>query len=282
MEELNKILKKKIQLSGVELTSPISTSKRKSEAEIFNEMPGKIKGYDCKLCNNKGIFYLMRDDELVSRECDCMKIRYTMDRIEASGMKTLFEKHTFENYELHKEGQTEKQAKIRKELYDLCRDFENDTGGRSLLLAGQAGVGKTHLCTAICSSLINKGYEVRYMQWKADTAALKAIANTPDYAKKLEKLKSVDVLYIDDLFWTNEGQKPTAGDINIAFDVINYRYINSDRLITLISTNKQFMELMAIDETVASRIYEMCGKKHVKIIKEDPSLNYRFIQASET
>ena len=277
MEGLSKILKKKVQLSGVELTSPVSTSKRKSEAEIFNEMPGKIKGYDCKLCNNKGIFYLMQGDELVSRECKCMKIRYTMDRIEASGLKSLFEKYTFENYELHKEGQTEKQAKIRKELYDLCRDFESDTGGRSLLLAGQAGVGKTHLCTAICSSLINKGLEVRYMQWKADTAALKAIANMPDYAQKLEKLKSVDVLYIDDLFWTNEGQKPTAGDINIAFDVINYRYINSDKLITLISTNKEFMELMQIDETVASRIYEMCGRKYVKIIKKDSSLNYRFL-----
>lgn len=219
----------------------------------------------------------MQGDELVSRECECMKIRYTMDRIAASGLKTLFEKYTFENYELRKEGQTEKQAKIRKELYDLCRDFESDTGGRSLLLAGQAGVGKTHLCTAICSSLINKGLEVRYMQWKADTAALKAIANMPDYAQKLEKLKSVDVLYIDDLFWTNEGQKPTAGDINIAFDVINYRYINSDKLITLISTNKEFMELMQIDETVASRIYEMCGRKYVKIIKKDSSLNYRFL-----
>ena len=219
----------------------------------------------------------MQGDELVSRECKCMKIRYTMGRIAASGLKTLFEKYTFENYELHKEGQTAKQAKIRKQLYDLCRDFESDTGGRSLLLAGQAGVGKTHLCTAICRSLINKELEVRYMQWKADTAALKAIANMPDYAQKLEKLKSVDVLYIDDLLWTNEGQKPTAGDINIAFDVINYRYINSDKLITLISTNKEFMELMQIDETVASRIYEMCGRKYVKIIKKDSSLNYRFL-----
>lgn len=270
-------MRKKIQLSGVELTSLTSTFKRKSEAEIFNEMPGKIKGYDCKLCNNKGIFYLMQGDELVSRECECMRIRYTMDRIAASGLKALFEKYTFDNYDLNKEGQTEKQAKIRKELYDFCRDFESDSGGRSLLLAGQAGVGKTHLCTAICSGLITKGYEVRYMQWKSDTAALKAIANTPDYAQKLEKLKSVDVLYIDDLFWTNEGQKPTAGDINIAFDVINYRYINSDKLITLISTNKEFRELMAIDETIASRIYEMCGKKYVKIIKKDPSLNYRFL-----
>ena len=105
----------------MELTSPTSTFKRKSEAEIFNEMPGKIKGYDCKLCNNKGIFYLMQGDELVSRECDCMKIRYTMDRIEASGLKALFNKYTFENYELNKEGQTEKQAKIRKELYDLIQ-----------------------------------------------------------------------------------------------------------------------------------------------------------------
>lgn len=219
----------------------------------------------------------MHGNELVSRACECMKIRYTMDRIEASGLKALFKKYTFENYELNKEGQTEKQARIRKELFDLCKEFESDTGGRSLLLAGQAGVGKTHLCTAICSGLINKGYEVRYMQWKAETAALKAVANMPEYAQKLEKLKTVDVLYIDDLFWTNEGQKPTAGDVNIAFDIINYRYINSDKFITLISTNREFVELMAIDETVASRIYEMCGRKYVKIIKKDLSLNYRFI-----
>lgn len=219
----------------------------------------------------------MQGDELVSCACKCMKTRYTIDRIEASGLKSLFQKYTFENYELNKEGQTEKQAIVRRELYDLCRDFENGTGGRTLLVAGQAGIGKTHLCTAVCNSLINKGYEVRYMQWKADTAALKGVANLPEYAQKLEKLKTVDVLYIDDLFWTNGKQEPTAGDVNIAFDILNYRYINGSSLITLISTNKDFMELMEIDETVASRIYEMCSQKYVKIIKKDPSLNYRFL-----
>ena len=47
----------------------------------------------------------------------------------------------------------------------------------------------------------------------------------------------------------------TAGDINLAFEILNYRYNN--KLKTIISSELLTTELKDIDESLAGRIYEM-------------------------
>ena len=91
--------------------------------------------------------------------------------------------------------------------------------------------------------------------------------------EKLEEIKRVEVLYIDDLFKTKDDIPPTAADINIAFEVINYRY-NNPELITIISCQQMFAELLTVDEATASRIAEMCGEYSLSIAR-DIKRNYR-------
>ena len=102
---------------------------------------------------------------------------------------------------------------------------------------------------------------------------IKAKANSDEYEELLKPWKTVDVLYIDDLFKTEQGKNPTTADVNIAFEILNYRYRNS-KLITIISSERTIQEIVGIDEAVGSRIFEKSGNYCINISK-DIKKNYR-------
>jgi DNA replication protein DnaC len=113
------------------------------------------------------------------------------------------------------------------------------------------------------------------MLWKDDSRKIKN-NNFEGDGSLIEYYKNVEVLYIDDLFKTGkvEGQvqKATAGDINIAFEILNSRVVQ--KKITIISSESSIDELFDIDEAVAGRIRQMCGEFCVNISKGDGK-NYR-------
>jgi DNA replication protein DnaC len=88
--------------------------------------------------------------------------------------------------------------------------------------------------------------------------------------------KTAEILYIDDLFKVGKAAdgscNPTGADVSLAFEIINYRYIN--HLPTIISTEKTPQELVEIDEATGSRIIEMAGG-NVFSIARDAKRNYR-------
>jgi DNA replication protein DnaC len=155
---------------------------------------------------------------------------------------------TFENYLTPEQWQAE--AK------NTAKRFLGDYRGHWLIACGSVGSGKSHLCTAICAELIDSGNDVRYMMWMDESTRLKAmITEADDYDHFVNQLKKVDVLYIDDLFKTEQGKQPTSADVRLAFEILNHRYAN--RKTTIISTERTVKSLLEIDEAVGSRIYEM-------------------------
>ena len=88
------------------------------------------------------------------------------------------------------------------------------------------------------------------------------------YQKTISKYQSCELLLIDDLF---KG-KITESDINIIFEILNYRYLN--HLPIIISTEFIIDELLNFDEAVGSRIYEMC-KSYVVEIERGRERNFR-------
>ena len=173
-----------------------------------------------------------------------------MKRIERSGLKDLLSTRTFEAFQTVEPWQVEMKRKGQA--------FLTDNSGKWFAAMGAVGSGKTHLCTAICGELLNAGLEVRYIRWRNEGARLKSLVNARDeYERMIEPLKTVKVLYVDDLFKTQSGKELTQGDINLAFELLDHRY-SDPRLITIISAEKTIEEILSIDEAVGSRIFERC------------------------
>lgn len=243
---------------------PVGWERRR--ADIYNRKVGNLPDKDCKICRNKGnIMVVSEDGTSAIRECKCMGFRRSIQRLERSGLKQLIATSTFEAFETPNLWQ--------EKALETAKEYAVNPAGRWFLAAGQPGSGKTHLCVAICREFMLRGLETRYMRWRDDIPGIKAVVNDDgEYQRKIEPLKRVPVLYIDDFFKTGRGQMPTAPDVNVAFEILNARYINKN-LITVISTERFIPDLLEIDEAVGSRIYER--SKTSNIIIEGFDKNWR-------
>lgn len=234
-------------------------------------------GYHCNVCRNKGYIIKLAEYEdgsfhQVCCDCKCVEVRNSIMRMKRSGLKDIIKDYTFDKFQDDEPWQ--------KSIKSAAMEYAKHPEGW-FFLGGQSGAGKTHLCTAICREFLLSGRRVRYMLWRDDIVKIKgAVTDSEEYSKMIDEFKRVDVLYIDDLFKTgkavdNSVQRPTNADINVAFEIINYRY-NNPGLLTIISSELSEDELLDIDEAIGGRIYERA--KSITIGKSRDR-NYRIRKA---
>lgn len=244
--------------------SVCKTEYEQRKCDFFNNRIGELKGYDCWICNNKGQIAVMQNERMVLKACECQAIRRSQYLLKKSGLMELVQRYSFETYKVTNDWQ--------KSIHDCAKRFVDDKE-HWFFIGGQVGTGKTHICTAIASSLILKGNEVYYFLYRDEIVKLKNIINDIEYSQTVKHFKDVAFLYIDDLFKTEKGKAPTTADIQIIFEILNHRY-NSEKP-TIISSEKTINELVAIDEAIGSRIYEMASKNLLEI-QPDINKNMRF------
>ncbi|MBE6674294.1 MAG: hypothetical protein E7596_04210 [Ruminococcaceae bacterium] len=222
-------------------------------------------GYFCHECNNKGIVFKARGEELVSAKCKCLEIRKSLRVLKESGIGQAIEKKTFDNFKVEEEWQGN--------MKELCLRFLNQSCNRAFFIGGQCGCGKTHLCTAMCGHYIREGKAVRYLVWPKEVKTLKALLNEREYDRHISAFINTEVLYIDDFFKQRQGSEPTSADVNIAFEILNARLCDPNK-ITIISSELVFDTLLTYDEGTISRIAELAGIFLLNICK-DRDKNYR-------
>lgn len=222
-------------------------------------------GYLCPECNNKGIVFRARGEELVSAKCKCLEIRKSLRVLKESGLSEAVEKKTFDNFTV--------EEKWQKNMKELCLRFLNQSCNRAFFIGGQCGCGKTHLCTAMCAHYIRAGKAMRYLVWPKEVKTLKALLNEREYDQYISSFVNAEVLYIDDFFKQRQGSEPTSADVNIAFEILNARLCDPCK-ITIISSELVFDKLLTYDEGTISRIAEMAGSFLLNI-STDRNKNYR-------
>lgn len=244
-----------------------------NECRIFNEQPGKLQGYDCPKCKNKGVIYEPRKNELygywepVAVACGCAKIREELKRRQQSGLRKLMLKYTFDTYKTWDGWQ--------HHILTEAHRYANSLGGW-FFIGGQVGCGKTHICTAIVNQLMERGKAARYMIWNEEITNIKQNVNDAAvYETLISSLKKAEILYIDDFFKTGS-RSVTAADVAATFKIINHRY--NEELPTIISSELSIAEIIGIDEALGSRIAEMTGGREI-FISADPRKNYRYRNA---
>ena len=225
----------------------------KAKVDLYNSVPGKLTGYDCKKCLNRGYIAVIRDNAEVMVKCECMKKRESINRLKCSGIASQIKKKTFASYKTSE--------LFQKQIKEHASEFVRSYKGRWFFIGGQNGCGKTHICTAIAGQLIKIGLSVRYMLWVEESPVIKSMVNEPEYKEIISGLQKPEVLYIDDLF--KEGA--TDADIRLAFQILDYRYRNS--MCTFISSEQTLDEIYHIDKAIGGRIAEMSVK--INIPKDD-------------
>lgn len=236
--------------------------------QTLNAQKEPPNGYDCPLCGNKQVTFRLKEDKsgMVAVPCKCVETRRCIRRMGESGLGDALKDCTFDSFQTPEDWQ--------KHLWNTARDYAaHPTGWLSIL--GQSGCGKTHLCTAVCGKLLERGIQVLYFSWREEAARLKA-APPERREALLEQYLQAPCLYIDDLLKTARGAdgavQPTAGDLNLAFTILGYRYTR--KLPTILSSEYSLPELLRLDEAIGSRIAELSGK-HLCAVRKDPQRNYR-------
>ena len=111
-----------------------------------------------------------------------------------------------------------------------------------------------------------------FILWVADIIVQERV--NIDFSAKQNIPRYAEGEYLDSLAELFKGaERPTQGDLNIAFELLNHRY-NNESLYTIISTEKLLDDLIRIDEAIGSRIAER-SKGHRIQLKPDPSRNWR-------
>ena len=250
-------------------------------AEQYNNREGDLHekdGYHCEKCKNRGTIAKAVYTEFgywthVYYDCECKIVRSNIARMRKSGLQDVIEKYRFDNYEAAEPWQ---QA-VKNLAMDYTAAQRNQRGeGKWFFMGGASGAGKSHICTAICRELLLAGFGVQYMKWREDTVRLKAMVTDGQYEAEMHKLKTAEVLYIDDFFKTghseNGMQKPSPADVSLAFELLNDRY-NQPNAITIISSESMLDDIFAIDEAIGGRIWERADEYVVSLSGKEK--NYR-------
>jgi DNA replication protein DnaC len=191
--------------------------------------------YECPVCGDTGY--------VDCKMCVCLRRALTEARMQDSGMAPLMHKQSFDNFSLDYYKNPVHRATMTR-IYTIMREYaESFSPGTSgnLALFGGTGLGKTHLSTAVASTVIKKGYDVYY------TGAVSMLSDFEENRfgygvdgdgerRDTTRYYECSLLIIDDL-GTEVYNQFTA---SVLYNVINTRLNRS--LPTVISTNLDMAE----------------------------------------
>lgn len=224
--------------------------------------------YSCPDCQDRGIIL---NDDGTARICPCQEQKRLEKLFKSSQITPAFRCKTFENFVVGD------RPEVIKAMYDCAKDYADNfeklrrQENNWLVLLGQPGCGKTHLSIAVANVLLARKIPVLYFQHVEGMSELKdSLRGDEGIRTRLEDMKRAELLIWDDLF--KGKRQPRDFEIEIAFEVLNYRYLNL--LPTIISSEKTVDELVQIDEAIGSRIIER-GKEYIVEVRDGKKANYR-------
>jgi DNA replication protein DnaC len=248
--------KMKALLSGVNLLkAPIE---RIDHCEKHGEYTSKswVDGMweNCNKCDEEKYARIKQDEERREQESKNQKLK---QKLEHSGIPERFKQKTFAEYKIDADNQ--KQQKV----FNFCLDYANNFAdikktGKSFMMLGSVGVGKTHLSIAIALEIMSNGYSTKF------TSASKMLREIKETYRKGSERSEKDVMqdYTDcHLLIIDEVgvQRGNDYETNMMFDVINERYENLRPTIVLSNLTLDELKLF-LGERVFDRLRENGGK----------------------
>ena len=134
----------------------------------------------------------------------------------------------------------------------------------TLLIQGPPGVGKTHLAVGLGVKAVENGFSVLFLRLEELIAALRRDADLPPARLRRRKYLNVALLIIDEMGFEPMDRQAAS----LFFRLVGYRYGRGSILITTNKGIKDWPELLAGDEVLATAILDrLLHHSHVINIK---------------
>src|SRR5262249_25993914 len=167
------------------------------------------------------------------------------------------------------------QTSVRLQLLGSYLGPELVSEGRSLVLYGPSGTGKTHLAIAVAYRAIQNGYEALFTSAAGMIEMLSTATRRGELASALAYYTHPPVLVIDEV-----GYLTVGGDAaNLMFQVVNERYLNRKPMI--FTTNKPLAAwgLVLHDPDLAEAIIDRVLERGRLVELRGPSYRTRHLKA---
>lgn len=228
-------------------------------------------GADCDYCGNKRFVLDARGELKPCPKCDTAQ-RWKLAALASfSSRNALSAKQTFLNFRTRFNG-VEDETLV--DCLESAEAFANKPFGRWLVIWGERGSGKSHLCAAVDNHLAQAGIPSLFITMPDLLASLREAielqSNTEQesFTGRMNIFKTATVLIIDDL-----GAEPSSPwSDSVLFEILDYRYRN--RLATMIATNVNPDDF---DYRIASRMQDT----ELSTVIENAAPDYRRRPLSE-
>lgn len=240
---------------GKEMSDEVKALKQKYYARLKElKLPSIDPDYSCKKCNDTGF--------VDGKYCQCL-IREINNILKKESGFLSFE--DFDNVKFEVFGEDDSMKKLYAKMKSWCHsDFHKNL----IFIAGDTGVGKTHLIKCMANELIKLNHIVYLTTSFAMHQDFVKSYSTRDLEQKnqlLDRYLNCEFLFIDDL--GTELRLPNI-TLNYLYQVINERKMK--RLPTIITSNLDLYNIKDYyDERIASRIIDKATSICVYIKGDD-------------
>lgn len=203
-----------------------------ANCKCLEECKNEPQGMTTEIVTNPNSYQLKR------KYCPYMKLEQKREEV-SKRFQTLFmskalKEANFDGFNL----ESQSRQKIYKFANDFAQKFKRGTSIKGLYIAGNYQIGKTYALACTANLLAEKGIESLLIYFPDMIRELKSLLNSGEFEDKINMLKSVDVLMLDDI----GAEMPSAWVRDeILCPILNYRL--QEGLPVFFSSNKTINDL---------------------------------------